>query len=101
MSTDTDLLDAVREGNKWLRLIALPSLRAMLANELDTDQKRRVYQESDGRQIRDVAKSAGAGFGSVHRYWQDWAAKSLLERTELAGRYRRLIDLAEVGMEVD
>jgi transposase len=67
---------------------------------LDTPQKRAVYQESDGRQIREVATAAHVGFGTVQKYWQDWSGKGLMEATDTAGRYRRVVSLDEIGLEV-
>lgn len=99
MAWQDDMLTEVRETNRWLRILALPTLRDKLAAELTKPVLRRIYQASDGRQIRAVAKTAKVGSGTVHRYWQDWAAQGLLEPTEVSGRFRRIIDLKEVGLE--
>jgi len=99
MTLEEDLLTAVKETNRWLRIMALPSLREKLAAELGKAELKRIYQESDGRQIREVASSAGVGFGTVQRHWQEWAAQGLVEPTEVSGRFRKIIDLKEVGLE--
>jgi hypothetical protein len=99
MSWEDDLLKEVRESKRWLRFLAIGSLRELLATELSGSALRRIYQESDGRQIREVAASSKAGFGTVQKYWQSWARKGLVEPTGVQGRYRRLIDLRDIGME--
>jgi hypothetical protein len=95
------LLEAVNESNKWLRIIALPTVRSSLETALNTSDARKVYQASDGRQIRDVAKAAGVGYGTVHRYWSKWAKSGLVQETAVRGRFERLIDLEDVGIEVE
>jgi|SRR5439155_9166595 len=101
MAVEDELLQAVRESNRWLRILALPGLRERLSAALDSDTKRRIYQHSDGRTIREVATASGAGFGTVQRCWQDWSEAVLMDLTETAGRYRRLLSLAEVGLSVN
>ncbi len=99
MAWEEELLEAARETNRWLRILALPALRERLAAELTKPGLRRVYQESDGRQIREVAASAKVALGTVHRYWQAWAAQGLVEPTQVAGRFRKIVDLRDVGLE--
>jgi transposase len=99
MAWEQELLDSVKETNRWLRILALPTLREKLASELNKPELRRIYQASDGRQIREVAASAKAGFGTVQRYWQAWAAQGLVEPAGVPGRFRKIIDLREVGLE--
>lgn len=99
MTWEDELLEAARETNRWLRILALPALRDKLAAELTKPGLKRVYQESDGRQIREVATSAKVGSSTVHRNWQAWAAQGLLEPTEVPGRFRKIVDLRDVGLE--
>ena len=99
MAWQDDMLAEARKTNSWLRILALPTLRERLAAELSNPRLKRVYQASDGRQTRQVAAAAKVGIGTVHRMWQEWAAQGLLEPTDVAGRFRRIIDLKEVGLE--
>lgn len=100
MITEEDLLAEIRQSNRWLRILALPTLRERLVAELTKPELRKIYDESDGRPIRKVAASAKAGFGTVQGHWQEWAAKGLMEPTDTAGRFRKVIDLKDVGLEV-
>ena len=99
MALEDELLRSVKETNRWLRIMALPVLREKLTAELTKPELRRLYQQTDGRQIREVASSAKVGFGTVQRHWQSWAAQGLVEPTEVAGRFRKIIDLKEIGLE--
>jgi hypothetical protein len=98
MTGESELLAAIQDSNKWLRLLVLPSLRTRLLAELKTPEDHSIYQESDGRSIREVAASAGVGFATVQGRWQEWAKKDMLEKTETPGRFRRIVDLRELGM---
>lgn len=99
MTWQEDMLAEARETNRWLRILALPTLREQLAAELTKPELKRIYQASDGRQIREVATAAKVGVATVHRYWKDWSAQGLLGPTDVTGRFRRIIDLKEVGLE--
>ena len=99
MTWQDDMLAQAQETNRWLRVLALPALREKLRAELDKPELRRLYQESDGRSTRDVASALEVGHATVQRHWQQWAAEGLLEPAGVSGRFRRIIDLREVGME--
>lgn len=98
MSEDA-IVRELQIANKWLRVLAVPALRAALVDELTKPELARIYEESDGRDIRHVASSAGVGFGTVQRYWQDWSSKGLMESADRKGRFRKIIDLRDVGLE--
>ena len=98
---DVELLKAVRESNKWLRILALPALKTGLEAALKKPEERRVYQASDGRTIREVHEAAGVSYGTVVNYWRRWAKTGLVQETNVSGRYERLVDLADVGVEVE
>ena len=96
-----DLLAATREGNKWLKVLALPALKVSLQGALKKPEERRVYQVSDGRTVREVHEAAGVSFGTVVNYWKRWAKAGLVQETSVDGRYERLIDLTDIGIEVE
>jgi hypothetical protein len=99
MTWEEEMLQATKQTNRWLRILALPALRERLSTELSKPEFRRIYEASDGRPIREVAASAKVSVGSVHRYWQVWAAQGLLEPTESPGRFRKIVNLGEIGLE--
>lgn len=99
MTIEEELLRAVRDTNRWLRILAIPTLREKLIAALTKPELKLVYQMSDGRQSREVGASAKVAHRTVQRYWQEWAAQGLMEPTEIPGRFRKIIDLREVGLE--
>ena len=96
-----EVLDAIRESNKWLRVLAQPVLSEALRIALKKPEERRVYQASDGRQVREVSQSSGVSFGTVVNYWKRWAKLGLVQETEVSGRFERLVDLRDLGMDVE
>lgn len=95
-----ELVASLAEMKRWLRILALPALRQILEAEIPSQELRRIYQATDGRQIREVAAAASSSFGTVQRYWQIWAGRGLVEPTTRKRRFRRIVDLREVGLPV-
>jgi len=98
MTWEEEMLAEVKQSNRWLRILAFPSLRERLEAELGKPNLKRIYDASDGRQIREVASAAKVSFGTVQRYWQAWAAKGLLEPTDVSGRFRKIVELKDIGL---
>lgn len=102
MQAERDLILAeLREQTKWLRLAGFQLLRSELSHLLRTDKQRAVYELSDGqRTVRDVAKLAGVGVGSVSRLWSVWIAAGVCTESQLAsGRAQHLAPLSQLGLD--
>ena len=99
MNTDEEMLNELKVMNRWLRILAIPTLREKLVAEVGSAEMKRVYQASDGSSIREVAKAAGVGKTTVQRQWQAWAAHGLVEPSGVEGRFQKIVDLKEVGVE--
>jgi hypothetical protein len=95
-----EIIAAQRETNRWLRMLAWPALSEALRAALRTSEEMRVYRESDGRGLRDVGAAAGVSHTTVHNYWRRWARAGLVEPTGVEGRYRHLVDPADVGVQI-
>jgi hypothetical protein len=96
-----EIIAAQRETNRWLRVLAWPVLAEVLRKTLRTPEEMRVYRESDGRTSRDVGAASGVSHTTVHNYWRRWAPAGIVEPAGVEGRYRHLVDLADVGIEVE
>jgi hypothetical protein len=95
---ELELGDAIREQTAWLRVLALPQVRANIDEILDTDQKRRAYEASDGiRSTREVASIAGSSSMSVSRWWAHWRAGGIGVGVA-GGRTRHIVSLQELGL---
>jgi len=96
-----EMIAGQEETNRWLRVLAWPVLAEALRNALGTPEEMRVYQESDGRTSRDVGAASGVSHTTVHNYWRRWARAGLVERAGVEGRYRHLVELGDVGIEIE
>jgi hypothetical protein len=101
-SHDSLILDELRIQTRWLRLLGLQALRPVLLEVLRTDKQRAVFEYSDGaRSVREIARLAGVGAGSVSRMWSQWIAAGIcVESTTAPGRAQHLASLSHLGLEV-
>lgn len=94
----------LREILKWIRFAGMKQVKDILIDTLDTDQKRVIYQFSDGnRGIVEVGKIAGiSGTATVFRYWKNWTKLGLGDYVAVKGgdRFKRAFDLEELGIDV-
>ena len=89
----------LREVAAYVRFLAFSTAKPVLERELADARDRAVYQASKGKSIRSVVTGTGVSFGSVHRRWQQWAARGLMVRSSgEEGRWERLFDLEELGL---
>jgi len=88
---------------KWIKFAGTKEVKGVLASELDSNQKKLVYQLSDGsKTIADINKNTGVSVGSISSYWQKWVKLALGEKIAVKGgeRFKRSFDLEDLGIEV-
>jgi len=93
----------LREILKWIRFAGMKEVSNVLSTTLDSPQKRRIYQMSDGdNSSRDIAKAADVSDGTVRNYWRAWAKAGIMEpiKAGTGDRYKRTFDLEELGINV-
>lgn len=102
MSADGEALEQLREQTRWLRFLGMQQLRPALETTLKSDTHRLVYEMSDGvRTVRQIASLAGVGAATVSRLWGQWSGLGLIvPSTKATGRWRHLISLSDLGLEV-
>lgn len=90
-----DALDELRQQTAWLKFLGTQTMLPVLVEVLETPKQRAVYELSDGRRsVRDIARLAGVGVGSVSRLWKEWAELGLVsESRDVPGRWRHLVSL--------
>lgn len=98
--SNKEIVQLLRELVKWQRFFAITPLKEIIATTLDKKEKLLVYEMTDGKNKReDIIKETGCSAGAISSWWIDWYAKGLLERIE-GGRYKRIISLGEIGINV-
>ncbi len=97
-----DVQDSLREVGKWVRFQNVPTLRSVIVKELDTAQKKMVFELTDGHHSRrDIAKEVGTSDDTIRGWWDKWFQLAIVSESEARkGRPERIVSLAEVGIEV-
>lgn len=92
------LLDIAR----WLRFQNIGKLKEVLLAELDTDEKKLAFENTDGeRGIEEVSRGSGAPQDTTYGWWKKWFNLGILETSETRkGRLRKICSLEEVGIKV-
>lgn len=90
----------------WTRFSALRTFRALLMDNLRTDVDKLVYELSDGeRSTREITAMISRGGRSISHVtvtnlWQRWSVLNLVMPAERRGRYRRVVSLESIGIEM-
>lgn len=90
----------------WTRFSALPRFRTLIMENLRTDSAKLVYELSDGeRSTREIARIISSGgrrisHASVANMWQRWSILNLVIPAQRVGRYRRVLSLESLGIEI-
>jgi hypothetical protein len=102
-SAKDDEISLLKEILKWLKFAGMKEVKAVLTSELDSDQKKLVYQLSDGTKTNaEINKISGVSTGSISGYWKKWLKLGLGETKAVTGgdRFVRAFDLGDFGITV-
>lgn len=100
------LLEKLDELIFWTKLSAMSSIRKVIVDNLRSDIDKLVYQLSDGnRSTRGIANAITRGGRSITHVtitnmWKKWAILNLVMPTQRKGRYKRIISLESLGIEI-
>ena len=103
-SQDSEQTRLLTEILKWIKFAGMKEVKEVLNSVLDTDQKKLVYQLSDGSKgMIEVGKAAGiSSTATISKYWKSWLKLGLGENVSVKGgeRFRRAFDLEDFGIGV-
>ncbi len=93
---------SLREMLKWNRFANISRLKEVLEAELDTDEKKVAYENSDGNNgLREVAAISGAPMQTIHSWWQSWFRLGIVNESETRkGRMEKIVSLVDVGIRL-
>jgi len=98
---DNEQTQLLREILKWIKFAGMKEVENVLNSVLDTNQKKLVYQLSDGSKgTVEVGKATGiASTATISRYWKSWVKLGLGENVSVKGgeRFKRAFDLEDFG----
>lgn len=85
---------------KWTRFANIPKLKETLENELDTDEKKLAYENSNGENtLKDLAPICGAPYGTITNWWPRWYRLGIMTEIETRkGRMKKIISLTDIGI---
>jgi len=87
---------------KWTRFANISKLKETLEKELDTDEKKIAYENSDGENgLKELAAVSGAPLPTVGVWWQKWFRIGIVaESEERKGRMMKIASLDDVGIKI-
>jgi len=99
---EQEVVGLLRDLVAWIKLEARPRAAARLASILDSDEKKLVYQYSDGtRGVRELSVLTGVDKNTISTWWGDWDGLGIMEQAKTwKGRRQRMVSLEDVGIEV-
>lgn len=106
MSEIASLSEKLDELIFWTKFSVLPTFSALLKDALRDDTDKLVYELSDGnRSTREIARLISKGgrkitHVTVANMWQKWSLMNLVMPARRRGRYRRVVSLESMGIEV-
>jgi Fic family protein len=94
--------ELLKEVLKWTKFQGMMKVKEVLLETLKKDEEKIVYQNSDGRDSRDIAKIAGISHQTVVNYWKRWANVGIVEPIKVRGgiRYKKSFSLLDFGIEI-
>lgn len=92
----------LKEILSWIKLANKPTLKSILLQELDSDEKKKVYELTDGfRSQNDIESQTKVTRRMVGYYWQKWYSLGILIMSDQRkGRMQKIAQLDEVGITV-
>lgn len=100
------------EGNDYIRLLHKLIIYTKLANYenirnrlitiLDSDDKKRVFQATDGtNSTRQIESITGVSKDTVSNWWDEWEKEGVVEESkDVRGRRCKIVSLGDFGIEV-
>lgn len=92
----------LRDIGRWLRFQNIGKLKEILEAELDTDEKKVVFENTDGEKgIRDISGVSRTPPKTVYNWWQKWFRLGIVEPSEAyQGRLKKICSLDDVGINI-
>jgi len=89
--------EILKEILKWQKLQGMKILRELIPLLIDTDEKKKVYELTDGKNTaREINKKTGVALGTISGWWQEWHVNGILVKED--GKYEKIISLKELGL---
>jgi len=92
-----DQKEILTEILKWERLKGIQTLRRLIPELVDTEEKRILYEMTDGKNgIKEVQMKMKISSGKISLLWNLWYANGLVEKA--GQKFKKIISLKELGL---
>lgn len=101
MTEEPEQIRLLKEILKWTRFSAMPGVQVALNDTLDSEQKKLIYDLSNGqRGSVEIAQAAKVSDWTVRNYWRIWASKGLVEplKAGRGDRFKASFSLEDFGI---
>jgi hypothetical protein len=87
---------------RWSRFQNIGRLKEVLTAELDSDEKKLAFENTDGtKEIKEIANACGAPQDTAYGWWKKWSRLGILEPSESReGRLVKICSLEDVGIKI-
>lgn len=100
---DREILKTLEEIRKWVKFSGWNNVKNVLTEALNEPEKIMAYLMTDGKtSIRSIIPIVGRGYGTIHRWWNNWEHIGIVESIPY-GRGTRavaLFKLEEFGIPI-
>jgi len=87
-------LKTLEEIRKWVKFSGWNNVKNVLTEALNEPEKVVAYSMTDGETgIRSITPIIGRGFGTVQRWWKEWAQIGIAETIKVKGGGSRAVAL--------
>jgi len=95
-----DIHNDLTELLKWIKFSGIQEIKPILESVLNTDDKKIVYQLSDGKSKPEIAKMSQVSADTVKSYWRNWRKVGITKSQSFSGgpRQIRLFDLEDFNL---
>jgi hypothetical protein len=92
----------LKEILKWTRFANIAKLREVLQVELDSDEKKLAFENSDGvNGLKELSEISGAPQDTIYGWWQKWFRLGFVTESEARkGRMMKIVSLDDVGIKI-
>jgi hypothetical protein len=99
MNNEEKIVQLLNETVRWLRFQGLEKAKAAVAEHLDTDKKKLVFDLTDGKGTQaSISKEAGVSTASLYYWWNEWYAAGIV--TKEGDKFCHLFKLSEIGLSI-
>jgi len=97
-----DISYSLQQIVKLLRVVSYPTIKQILENNLDTPEKRAVYNLLDGtRGVKAIQEQTGVNVRYISEWGQKWEELGIVEPsivTNVKGRRQKAFELSTFGV---